>query len=311
MAELPVQQAIGAASRGGPHVPVADRIAAAPISWGVCEVPDWGVQLSTERVLAEMTQLGIRATELGPPGFLPADPADAAATLRAAGLATVGGFVPAVLHDPGHDPVPDVAGPIGTLLAVGAGVLVLAATTGRPGYAARPQLDAAGWETLLANADRIADLAAQRGLLATLHPHAGTMVETAADVARVLDGTAIGLCLDTGHLMIGGSDPARLARDAAERIGHVHLKDVDAGVLARVRCGLTYTDAVRAGLYRPLGHGDVDIADIVASLEAVGYGGWYVTEQDTILDARAAAAPPAEGPMAEVATGLAFLRGLG
>ena len=68
----------------------------------------------------------------------------------------------------------------------------------------------------------------QRGVTAVLHPHVGTMVETRADVDRVLAGSAIPLCLDTGHLLIGGTDPVELARTVPDRVAHVHLKDVDA-----------------------------------------------------------------------------------
>ena len=83
----------------------ARRIAGAPISWGVCEVPGWGTQLPPERVLAEMAGLGIEATELGPLGWLGADPA---ARLGEYGLALVGGFVPLVLHA-GEPDVDDAA----------------------------------------------------------------------------------------------------------------------------------------------------------------------------------------------------------
>jgi inosose dehydratase len=83
-----------------------DRIAGAPISWGVCEVPGWGHQLSPQRVLTEMHDLGLAATELGPDGFLPADPDRMAAVLDSHHLRAVGGFTPVLLHVPGHDPVP-------------------------------------------------------------------------------------------------------------------------------------------------------------------------------------------------------------
>ena len=113
-------------------------------------------------------------------------------------------------------------------MACGADVLVLAAATGADGYDARPTLDDDQWATLLANLDRLADAAADRGVLAVLHPHVGTMVETRSEVDRVLDGSAIRLCLDTGHLLIGGTDPLQLAREVPDRIAHAHLKDVDA-----------------------------------------------------------------------------------
>ena len=97
-----------------------------------------------------------------------------------------------------------------------------------------------------------------------LHPHVGTMVENPDDVQRVLDGSAIALCLDTGHLLIGGTDPAELTRQVPDRIAHTHMKDVDNRFARRVQAGeLTYTEAVREGMYRPLGSGDVDVAAIV------------------------------------------------
>ncbi len=264
------------------------KIAGAPISWGVCEVPGWGYQLTPERVLTEMRDVGLSATELGPEGFLPADPAQLTALLSSFDLSCVGQFAPVVLHDPGHDPLSDVAGPLDALVACGADVLVLAAATGAHGYDARPTLDDRQWATLLANLDRLADAAADRGVLAVLHPHVGTTVETRDEVERVLNGSAIRLCLDTGHLLIGGTDPLQLAREVPDRIAHAHLKDVDASLAADVRAGkLTYTEAVGRDMYTPLGAGDVDIAGIVTALRSNGYDGWFVMEQDTILVGRA------------------------
>lgn len=296
------------ATTDGTALPLAERIAGAPISWGVCEVPGWGVQLPPDRVLREMRSVGLRATELGPAGFLPAEPAAKAAVLAGHGLAAVGGFVPVVLHDPGHDPVPAARRALDDLVATGAATLVLAAATGADGYDGRPALAADAWATLLANLDRLAALAAERGVLACLHPHVGTVVETGDEVRRVLDGCAAGLCLDTGHLLIGGTDPAALAAAVPGRVAHVHLKDVDRALAAAVRAGaVTYTEAVAKGMYRPLGQGDVDVAGIVDTLEAAGYAGWYVMEQDTVL----AAEPAGEGPLADVRASVAYLRGLG
>ena len=96
------------------------KIAGAPISWGVCEVPGWGYQLTPQRVLAEMRDVGLAATELGPEGFLPSDPDELSALLDSYGLSCVGTFAPVVLHDAGHDPLPDIAGPLDALVACGA-----------------------------------------------------------------------------------------------------------------------------------------------------------------------------------------------
>jgi inosose dehydratase len=281
------------------------KIAGAPISWGVCEVPGWGFQLAPDRVLAEMRDVGMSATELGPEGFLPSDPTQLTAVLDSFGLRCVGQFAPVLLHDEDHDPLPDIAAPLDALSACDADVLVLAAATGSDGYDARPALDDQQWATLLANLDRLGEAAADRGVLAVLHPHVGTMVETRDEVDRVLGGSAIQLCLDTGHLLIGGTDPLQLARKVPDRIAHAHLKDVDAALAARVRAGeLSYTEAVRRGMYTPLGAGDVDIAGIVTALRRNGFDGWFVMEQDTILDGE----PKDEGPLSDVAASVTFMR---
>jgi inosose dehydratase len=286
---------------------LTERIAGAPISWGVCEVPGWGYQLDPSLVLRQMRDVGLVATELGPEGFLPRDPQEAASTLRAAGLSAVGGFVPVVLHDATHDPLPVLDAALDSLVATGAGVVVLAAATGQAGYDERPVLDEAAWARLLANLDRLAARAAARGVVAVLHPHVGTLVERREDVERVLAGSGVPLCLDTGHLLVGGTDPVDLVRSVPERILHVHLKDVDETWAAKVRDGhVSYTEAVAAGMYRPLGQGDVDVAQIVRLLEGHGYQGWYVLEQDTVLTG-----PPAgEDAPDDVRDSVAYLRRL-
>jgi inosose dehydratase len=281
------------------------KIAGAPISWGVCEVPGWGYQLGSDQVLKEMRQVGLVATELGPEGFLPSEPAAMASVLSDHGLQAVGGFAPLLLHMPGHDPVPEVDRILDGYVASGAQVLVLSAVTGSAGYDTRPRLDQPSWKRLLSNLDRVATLAADRGVRAVLHPHVGTMIETGNEVQEVLNGSSISLCLDTGHLLIGGTDPAELARQAPERIAHLHLKDVDSTIAARVQSGqLTYSDAVRQGMYRPLGHGDVDVPAIVGHVRAHGYNGWYTLEQDTILTEE----PKEEGPVGDVRTSAEYLR---
>ena len=282
-----------------------DRIAGAPISWGVCEVPGWGYQLDPSAVLTEMRQIGLAATEFGPDGFLPATPEGKAQTLADYGLHGLGGFTPVVLYRPDVDPAPVVNQVLDGFEAVGAKVLVLSADSGMVGYDARPDLDSVGWATLLANLDRLAELAAARGVKAVLHPHVGTMIEKPDEVQRVLDNSSISLCLDTGHLLIGGTDPAALTRQAPDRIAHTHLKDVDASLAKRVQAGeLTYTEAVREGMYRILGQGDVDIAGVIRELESHGYDGWYVLEQDTILLDK----PTGAGPVDAVEASANYVR---
>jgi inosose dehydratase len=203
--------------------------------------------------------------------------------------------------------VPEVQKLLATYAATGSDTVVLSAISGLDGYDARPELDDAGWRTLLTNLDRLQAMAVEHGVQAVLHPHVGTMVENTSDVQKVLEGSSISLCLDTGHLLIGGTDPAELTRQAPERVAHTHIKDVDLGLAKQVQDGRrTYTEAVREGMYRPVGHGDVDFAAIIGYLRGREYDGWYVLEQDTILTEE----PTGEGPLTDVRTSVDELRSL-
>lgn len=283
------------------------RIAGAPITWGVCEVPDWGHQLSPERVLSEMAGIGLTATELGPQGFLSGDPDELGSLLSRHGLELVAGFVPAVLHDRRlwERERGEVSRQIDTLAGAGASIVVLAATTEERRYEESADLTDQQWEHLVAAVKETEAIAGEHGLTVSFHPHYGTVVEGPAEIRRLLDTSDVGLCLDTGHVMVGGGNPVALAEAAAERVVHVHLKDVDAGLAARVRRGeLGYQSAVGQGLYRRLGAGDVDVAAIVSTLEAAGYEGWFVLEQDTVLREEPEAG---QGPVADAEASLRYL----
>lgn len=284
------------------------RVAGAPISWGVCEVPGWGHVLPVDDVLGEMAGLGLRSTELGPPGFLPDEPQALREVLAGHRLSLVGGFLAVVLHDAARvaATLVEAERACTQMAAAGGEVLVLAAATGLDGYDERPTLTEQEWATLVSTAGRIRDLAVRHGLRTTLHPHVGTHVERRAEVEAFLRDSDVPLCLDTGHLLIGGTDPLELARAHADRISHVHLKDVDDAVAARVRAGeITYMEGVQAKMYVPLGDGDVPVGEIVAALEDAGYAGWYVLEQDTSLPDGSPAS--ATTPQRETARSLAHL----
>lgn len=268
--------------------PLPERIAGAPITWGVSEVAGWGHQMSPGRVLGEMAAIGLRATERGPDGFLPAQAGALRRTVERAGMTLVGGFVPAVLHVPSvlESEVSRVGRHADVLSAAGASALVLAASTGSSGYETSRSLDDETWDALVAGLDAASEMARSHGLMASLHPHYGTVVAGPDDVDRVLEVSRIPICLDTGHLAVGGADPVTVAAKAAERVVHVHLKDVSSELSERVRAGsLGYQEAVAMRMYRPLGRGDLDVAGVVAALERAAYDGWYVLEQDMVLDA--------------------------
>lgn len=257
------------------------KLAAAPISWGVSETPGWGIQLDPDRVLDDMVDLGIHHTEFGPAGFLPEAPEERAAYLTSKGMQAIGGFYPIVLHREDHDPFPALEAELDAFAASGATVLVLSVDTGTASYDDKRELTDEEWALTARRLDEAASRAQARGILAVVHQHVGTLVESPFAVERLVRDTSIGLCLDTGHMLAGGNDPLAFAREHADRVGHVHLKDVDAAKAQQVLDGtIAYSDAVAEGMYRPLGTGDAHIADIVATLREASYAGWFVMEQD-------------------------------
>lgn len=291
-----------------------DRIAGAPISWGVCEVPGWGHQMTPDRVLGEMSSLGLKATELGPDGYLPKEPGALRALLDEYGLEMIGGFVPAVLYRPDmlDDQLAYVRRAAETLADAGGTIMVLgadAASAGADGgYEEHIDMTDDEWEWFVGGLDRLTGICAEHGLLTTVHPHWGMAIERAHQVERLLQSTTVDICVDTGHLGLAGADPVKITELAADRVRHVHLKDVDAEIAARVRTGeLTYHEGARIGLYRALGEGDLDIVGVVEHLERNGYDGWYVLEQDFVLAADPA---PGEGPVEAARTSYTFLERL-
>jgi inosose dehydratase len=283
------------------------RVAGAPITWGVSEVAGWGYQMAPERVLSEAASIGLRAMELGPPGFLPSDATGIRRVLEAHQLSLVAGFLALVLHRAQQrDSVLGTIARTAELLAgCGARVLVLAADLGRGGYEVRETLTPDDWRTMVDTLAHVCAEGERRGVTVALHPHFGTAIATAEDVNRLLDSSEIAVCVDTGHLMLGGADPVVVVRQAGSRVRHVHLKDVDARVASKVRAGdESYRSAVARDLFRPLGEGDVDVARVVELLVSGGYDGWYVLEQDTVL---ACEPPPGAGPVVAAERSVRFL----
>jgi inosose dehydratase len=287
------------------------RFATAPGTWGV-ETPGDPANPPWSQVLDEVAAAGFAGVELGPVGYLPESPHVLRAELARRDLALAGGYVMAAFHDSRRrDEILHVADRTCRLLAeVGAPAVLLieavvpvrSATAGRIDAARR--LNADGWRNLIDAVFQVARRMRRRyGVAAVFHPHAGTYVEFADEVERLLGDTdpeAVGLCLDTGHAFYAGGDPAEWCRRWADRVSHVHLKDVRA---LRRDSGSTFERAVGDGVFCPLGEGDVDLAAAAGALEAIGYDGWATYEQDRTPATAGRAA-------ADAAASIAHLRSL-
>jgi len=269
------------------------KIGTAPISWGVCELPDWGVMLPYKRVLDEMAELGYTGTELGPWGYLPGDATILATELRKRRLALAGAFCPVTLHTPARyeEQFAYAMDTCRLLAALDARVLVLAEAgdAQRERIAGRvrdvdPRFSKDDWQRFAEGANKIASRAKELGLITAFHPHAGTYVETPREIDELMrrtDASLVGLCLDTGHVFYGGGDTAALARRYPKRIRHVHLKDVSReryeSALARE---LDFTAAVGEDVFVPVGEGAVDMKGVIDTLRDAGFDGWLIVEQD-------------------------------
>jgi inosose dehydratase len=272
------------------------RVANAPCSYGAFEItvgrlPDVP---TAEDVLASIAEAGYEGTELGPPGYL-GDADSLRAHLERHALALVGGYIPIRFSEPEHWEQ-DLAAMSRTLdlfaAADGTGAKAVLADAGSderarfPGRAATDRtigLDDAGWRRLADGIARAAELATARGFEPTFHHHTATYVEAPWEIERLLELTDVSLLLDTGHLALGGGDPAEALHSWGDRINHVHVKDVRNDILAGVvGDGADMPEAWRRGVFCELGTGDVDLAAFFAELERAEYVGWVVVEQDMV-----------------------------
>lgn len=262
-----------------------ERIATAPISWGVCEMPGWGYQLPVDAVLKEMSATGFTHTELGSLGYLPTEPAQLRAVLNQHDLSLLGGFVPLVLHDPSQirstrAAATEAAG----LISGGGGRFFVSCAVSHPDNWRQAALAEHEWSAVAHTLAEVEGIAAEHGLIQAFHPHFGSLVETDEETDHVLHASNTALVLDTAHLLLGGGDVAETAKRYLDRVALVHIKDVNLGIAAQVTAGkLSLMQGVQQGLFPPLGQGGLPIAEIVDLLEKSGRDLWYVLEQDAAI----------------------------
>lgn len=291
------------------------RIASAPINWGVTRLDP--ANPLAHAVLDAVVLDGYQGCELGPLGYLASSVDEVLRRFVTRELELVSAFVAADLAQPLTDPFLEEFETVAALLArAGAHVVLLSdhmpaarwAVAGRADRHPETSWTDDDWRQARENARKLRQRAAAHGLNLAFHPHTGSHVENGSEIERLFasfgDDAPL-LCLDTGHILIGGTDPADVLTTYGDRLAHVHVKDVDGAVLARMRAGeLSYDEAVAAGLYCDLGAGLVDWDGIARGIKAAGYAGWIVAEQDRTLTSDVAV------PLASHRHNRAFLRDL-
>lgn len=280
------------------------RVAGAPVSFGVDEIIlDDAWMPGPDDVLDWLVEIGFEGTELGPPGYL-GDAAQLHERLSSRGLELVGAFLPQHFSR-SEKAEADRAWLRESLTLIGEGAsegsrtfAVLCdhfdeperrAFSGRIPEHPEAWLSPSRFEALIANLHRAAEICRSAGFEVVLHPHAGTYIETADEIARVmdrLDPSLLGLCLDTGHFRFGGADPTQAAHDYHELIRHVHIKDCTTRVMDEVKAeGKGLEEALSRGVFCQLGVGDSGIDSVIEALRQHDYSGWLVIEQDQYLRA--------------------------
>ncbi|MCP3993261.1 MAG: TIM barrel protein, partial [Actinomycetia bacterium] len=194
------------------------------------------------------------------------------------------------------------------LAKTGSEFIILGPDSHFDGYDTEIEMSQDEWDTFIANLNKVMNNAEDHGLSTAIHPHWGMAIASEAHVERMLGCCEVGRCVDTGHLFLAACDPLDIAQPAGDRVNHVHLKDVNDTMAERVRSGeLPFRQAVIDGMFQPLGAGSVDIGGLIRHLEANGYQGWYVLEQDCALAEDPA---PGEGPVADAMSSVAYLERL-
>ena len=259
-----------------------------PITWTNDDMPELGGDIPLESCLSETELAGYSGIELG--GKFPRDPAVLRPILARHRLQLVSGWYSAHLaRRTATEEAAHVDAHLRLLAAMGCKVMVFAeghgSTDGDPTAALsrRPVLADGDWPAFCARVNEVARQLKQRGVRLAFHHHMGTVVQTEAEIDRLMAHTDddVGLLLDTGHLVFAGGDPVAVARRHARRIVHVHCKDVRPDVLrASLAADASFLRAVLNGVFTVPGDGSIDYAHVLAPLAQAGYAGWLVVEAE-------------------------------
>jgi inosose dehydratase len=271
----------------------AAQVGTVPILWNNVDVAELRLGTDAATILDEIARLGYDGCQLGL-GFPEGRELRDALAARELRLAEVYAALPVTTEGPVEGALDEALERL-RLLVEGDGDVLCVALDGSPErsfWAGRadadetPRLTADGWRRLVDVLNELARAIAGADRRLAFHPHAGTFVETPDETDRLLAATEpdlVPICLDVGHWLVGGGDPLNTLRRYGDRVTHVHLKDVDPTVLARLRSGelADFGAAVQARLFTELGSGMLDLDGCLAALAERDYRGWLMVEQDS------------------------------
>ena len=288
------------------------RLGIAPIGWCNDDMPELGGENTFEQIVSEMALAGFTGCEIG--NKFPSDAAVLKEALDLRGLRIASRWYSSFLLDrPIEEEEKDFIANLEFLEKLGCNRINVSEQSGSiqgkqdvpilTGGHKRVMTDPE-WDRFCAGLNRLGAIAKERGFKLCFHHHMGTVVQTSEETDRMMQNTdpeLVFLCYDTGHFTFAGEDPCAMLEKYADRIGHVHLKDMRLAVVEEARKeGWSFLTSVRNGAFTVPGDGDVDFDPIFRLLAEAGYEGWLLVEAEQD--------PAKANPLAYAMKGRAYIR---
>jgi inosose dehydratase len=275
-------------------------VANAPVSYGAFEITV-GVDPHVPEALTLLDwvhEAGYQGIDLGPVGYL-GDVDTLGDRLRDRGLRLAGGYLELPFSEPEKlgpalaelELLLDVFDSTGGAEPRPKPTLADAGSPARSRYPGRAALDHsvglddAAWGRFADSLAQVVARCRERGYDPTFHHHTATYIEAQWEIERLLEISDVGLCLDTGHLLLGRGDPVTAVREWGGRINQMHLKDARLAKLEEIVSEAAPVEEIwRRKAFCALGDGDIDVDGVLTALADIGYSGWLVVEQDVLPD---------------------------
>lgn len=265
------------------------KLGIAPIAWTNDDMPDLGAENTFEQCVSEMALAGFTGCEVG--NKYPRDTAVLKKALELRGMQICNAWFSSFLTTKPYEEVEkDFIEHITFLKEMGAKVVGMSEQghsiqgTDKPIFEAKYVMNDEEWDTLCTGINKLGKVAKDMGIKLCFHHHMGTVVQTEEEIDRLMANTdpeLFGLLFDCGHLVYCGEDYMSVLNKYADRIRHVHLKDIRPEKVEQVkREHLSFLQGVRLGTFTVPGDGVIDFKPIFDVLEKTGYEGYVLVEAE-------------------------------
>ena len=265
------------------------KLGIAPIGWTNDDMPDLGAENTFQQCVSEMALAGFTGCEVG--NKYPQDPVELKKALDLRGMQICNAWFSAFLTTKPYEEVEaDFIKHITFLKEMGAKVVGISEQghsiqgTDLPIFEAKYVMNDEEWDRLCTGLNKLGRVAKDMGIALTFHHHMGTVVQTAAEIDRMMENTdpeLFSLLFDSGHLAYCGEDYMAVLKKYAKRIKHVHLKDIRPEVIEKVKAEhLSFLQGVRLGTFTVPGDGAIDFGPIFDVLAENDYEGYVLVEAE-------------------------------